>query len=115
MQSPISKIISSWLVENDRSVRWLSLRVQCSDSFLHHVIKGSREPSAKMLRKIATVIKIPVIDLYIAAGILKDDDLVEYADKKLKIVAKKKEPYEILKNLKSDSSLPGTEGGSTRF
>lgn len=107
MKADFCGFIDNWLKKHERSIRWLSFKVHCSDSYLGAVIKGKANASQKLIKNLAHAMHVPVVQLYLLADILTEDDLIEYANTKLKMVAENTEPYEILKKLKGSSSLGG--------
>ena len=74
--SPLAK----WLINQIRphgpyaSIRDLTIAAGLSQNTLHLVVEGGRGTRPETLRKLATMTEIPIIDLYVIAGWITEEE-----------------------------------------
>jgi transcriptional regulator with XRE-family HTH domain len=62
-----------------KSIRDLAKLAGVSNPYLSQIERGLRRPSAEILQQIAKALKVSVESLYVHAGILDPDDVVDIA------------------------------------
>ena len=68
-EQALSKAIRIYRLEADLSQEQLAERCEMDQTYLSQIERGKRQPSLKVLRKIAGALQIPLSDLFLNAEV----------------------------------------------
>ncbi len=75
----LSEYISTKLIKEDRSIRWMARQIGISNVHLGAILEGKQSWSPKILKNVSKALTIPLLQLYVMSGLIADSDLEQYS------------------------------------